>query len=100
MTSTSRSSRSWTACEYSARVRRWNGRQPGFGLLAANSSIRASSAAASWSICAASGRLAPGGGIIPARSLRIIFSMTSGCSWAFIASKLASDSPPALPRSL
>ena len=48
----------------------------------------------------ASGRLAPAGGIIPARSLRIIFSTTSGCSCAFIALKLASDSPPALARSL
>ncbi len=37
---------------------------------------------------------------MPARSLRMIFSTTSGCSCAFIALKLASDRPPALPRSL
>ena len=37
---------------------------------------------------------------MPARSLRIIFSTTSGCSCAFMALKPASDSPPALARSL
>ena len=44
-----------------------------------------------------SGRFAPGGGIMPARIFRIIFSTTSGCCCAFIASQLASDRPPALP---
>ena len=62
--------------------------------------MRVSSAAVSASMAASSGFFAPGGGIMPARSLRIIFSMTSGCSWARIASKLANESPPALPRSL
>ena len=62
--------------------------------------MRPSSAVVSAARVEASGRLAPAGGIIPARSLRIIFSTISGCSWAFIAVKPASDSPPALPRSL
>ena len=89
-----------TALAYSARFSRWNGRQPGLGLAAARSSIRDSSAVASAASVASSGRLAPAGGIIPARSLRIIFSTTSGCSCARMASKFASDSPPALARSL
>ena len=62
--------------------------------------MRDSSDAVSAATVGPSGRLAPAGGIIPARSLRIIFSTTSGCSWAFIAVKPASDSPPALARSL
>ncbi len=62
--------------------------------------MRDSSAEVSASIVAASGRREPAGGIMPARSLRIIFSMTSGCSWAFIALKSASTRPPALPRAL
>ncbi len=62
--------------------------------------MRLSSAVVSDSIAAPSGRFAPGGGIIPARSLRIIFSTISGSSCAFIASKPASERPPALPRSL
>ena len=49
---------------------------------------------------AASGRRAPGGGIMPARSLRIIFSATSGCSAIFAASKPASTSSPAFMLSL
>ena len=51
-------------------------------------------------IAAASGFFAPGGGIMPARSLRIIFSTIAGFSCAFIASQPASERPPALPRSL
>src|SRR5579871_4180225 len=49
---------------------------------------------------AASGRRAPGGGIMPARSLRIIFSPTSACAGASSIAKLASDRPPAFPFSL
>src|SRR4051794_24275155 len=37
---------------------------------------------------------------MPARSLRIIFSATSPCCGAVVASNDASESPPALPRSL
>ena len=73
---------------------------PGLGLTAANSSIRASSACSSPSSAPSAGRLAPAGGIIPARSLRTIFSAVSGDSCARIALKPASDSPPALARSL
>src|SRR6185436_3770296 len=39
-------------------------------------------------------------GIMPVRSLRIIFSATSPCSSIFAASNAASVRPPALPRSL
>ncbi len=49
---------------------------------------------------AASGRFAPAGGIMPARSLRMIFSTTSGCSCARIALNPASERPPAFARSL
>ncbi len=50
--------------------------------------------------CRASGRLAPAGGIMPTRSLRIIFSATAPLSAARAASKEASVRPPAFPRSL
>jgi hypothetical protein len=79
---------------------RWNGRQPGFGFSAAAASIFVSRASTNALMVAASGRFALGGGIMPARSLRIIFSATSACCSAFAASKPASTSPPALPRSL
>jgi hypothetical protein len=45
-------------------------------------------------------RRAPGGGIMPARSLRIIFSATSACCGASPTTNDASDSPPDFPRSL
>ena len=37
---------------------------------------------------------------MPARSFRMIFSVTSGCSAALAASYPASEMPPAFPRSL
>ncbi len=49
---------------------------------------------------AGSGRAAPAGGIIPARSFLIIFSATSPFSTCLAASNWASVRPPALPRSL
>ena len=97
---TSRSSSSRIARSYSGRFRRWNVRRPGFGLLAACSSMRVSSAAVSDDSTGPSGRLAPGGGMRPALIFRIIFSTTSGCCCAFIASQPASDRPPAFARSL
>src|SRR5437773_6377788 len=100
VTSTSIPTRSRTACWYSARLSRWNGRQPGFGLSAAAASIFVSSESTNDLMTAGSGRFAFGGGIMPARSLRIIFSATSGCCSTFAVSKPASVSPPALPRSL
>ncbi len=100
MTSTAMPSNCSTALAYSARFSRWNGRQPGLGFTAAVSSMRDSSAVVSAAMVLASGRLAPAGGIMPARSLRIIFSTSSGCSCARIALNPASDSPPALARSL
>jgi hypothetical protein len=98
VTSTSTFSRSRTAFWYSARLSRWNGREPGFGLSAAWRSIRDSNDDTSAAITAGSGFLAPGGGIMPARSLRIIFSVTSPFSSSLAASKDCSVSP--LTRSL
>jgi hypothetical protein len=92
-TSTSIASKSRIARAYSARLRRWNGRQPGSGLVAAASSIRVSSAATRASMVDWSGRLIPAGGIWPARSLRIIFSVTSAVVCARAASNAASVSP-------
>ncbi len=100
LTSTSTSSRSRTARAYSARLARWNGRNPGLGLSAAARSIRSSSVRASPSSASPSGRFAPAGGIMPARSFRIIFSAISTCAVALAASNEASVSPPALARSL
>ncbi len=99
-TSTSRLSRSRTALLYSARFRRWNGRDPGLGFAAASLSIRDSNDDTIAVITAASGRRAPAGGIMPARSLRMIFSVSAGSCTSFAASKPASDRSPALPRSL
>ncbi len=100
VTSISSDTRSLTACAYSARFRRWNGRHPGFGSRAAARSIVVSSAWTNASTRDASGRRAPAGGIMPSRSLRMIFSVMAGVVAAVAASKEASDRPPALPRSL
>src|SRR5476649_184864 len=94
VTSTSMPSRSFTACWYSERFSRWNGRQPGFGLSAAAASIFVSSDSRNALVVTASGRRAPGGGIMPVRSLRIIFSATSGRCAIVAASKPASTSSP------
>ena len=85
---------------YSARLRRWNIRRPGFGCTAAAVSMRVSSATASVFNASASGRRAPGGGIMPVRSLRITFSATGAWSTASATSNATRESPPALPRSL
>src|SRR5215204_4329717 len=62
--------------------------------------MRDSNDAAMALITAASGRRAPAGGIMPDRSLRIIFSVSSPLSSSLAASKAANEMPPALPRSL
>ena len=98
--STSRSSRSRMACSYSARLRRWKGRLPGSGASAAASSRRRSSVSTSVSSAAPSGRRGPGGGIMPARSLRTIRSATSACSAASLTSNRSSDRLPRRERSL
>ena len=85
---------------YSARLRRWNGRRPGFGRSAAARSIRVSIDDANAVSVASSGRFAPAGGIMPARSLRIIFSATSGCCSIVGRVERRERKPPALPRSL
>jgi hypothetical protein len=81
-------------------LRRWKGRQPGFGDSAAAASSLVSSASTNALIVAASGRRAPGGGIMPARSFRIIFSPTSAWSVTLAASNEARESSPACPFSL
>ena len=98
--STSRSSRSWMACAYSARLRRWKGRLPGSGASAAAASRRRSRVSARFSNAAASGRRGPGGGIMPARSLRTIRSATSACSTASRTSNRSRDRLPRSVRSL
>ena len=74
-TSMSIPSRSFTAAAYSARLRRWKVLRPGFGSLAAIRSMVSSSCVAISASTSGSGRGIPEGGIIPARSLRIIFSI-------------------------
>ncbi len=66
----------------------------------ATRSIRDSKEATIDWITAGSGRRAVAGGIMPLRSLRIIFSVSSPFSSILAASKLTSDRPPALLRSL
>ena len=92
--------RSRTARPYSARFNRWNGRQPGFGFAIAAASTLVSSALTNADTVSGSGRRDCGGGIMPARSFRIIFSVTLGWAVTFDASKPARTRPPALPRSL
>ena len=98
LTSMSSASRSFTARAYSTRLSRWNGRRPGLGVTGAAVSMRVSSAAASASSVCSSGRRAPGGGIMPARSLRIIFSADVGVLGRGGQRRTtASERPPALP---
>ena len=75
-------SRSLTDCAYSARLRRWNVRRPGIGTAAALVDLRSSACGRAPASAAGSGRRAAGGGgICPARSLRIIFSVVSRSRW-------------------
>ena len=85
---------------YSARFMRWKGRRPGLGFSAATRSMRVSSASASPVSTCGSGRRAPGGGIMPSRSLRITFSPMTALSTTLAASNDASDNVPAFARSL
>jgi hypothetical protein len=96
-TSTVMPRRSLIDAAYSARLSRWNVRRPGFGRVTAAASIRVSSAEASAVTTAGSGRSAPAGGIMPARSLRIIFSATSAVWSARAGSNVSSTRPPFAP---
>src|SRR4029453_132561 len=89
-----------TSRAYSARFTRWNGPRPGSGDAPAIASMRASRAPASADSVAGSGRFAPGGGIMPARSFRIIFWVVSRAGDAASGVQATSDNPPAFPRSL
>jgi len=73
---TCRPSRSRTTRSYSARLSRWNDRVPG---LTGAASMVDSSVSTRASSVSPPGRFDPGGGIISARSLRIIFSVASLC---------------------
>ena len=79
------------AAAYSARLSRWNTRRPGFGLAAAAASSRRFERRDERH-ARAHRRLQrrPSCGISPARSLRTIFSPSSGRSPTFATSKLAS----------
>ena len=73
---------------YSARFSRWNDRRPGFGRASAAASIFVSSDAGERRRASPrAGARAPAGGIMPARSFRIIFSATSARCSAFAGSK-------------
>ncbi len=91
--------RSRTAFAYSLRLRRcrttWSGR---CGLPARSSD--SSSQATRESIDAASGCLAPGGGMTRPRSLRTAFSNTSACWPIFSGASPSKLTPPAFVRSL
>ena len=76
-TSTSMASRSRTARAYSARFNRCDGREPGLGWRAAARSMRVSNPSIREAMADGSGRLAPAGGIMPALSFRIIFSVVA-----------------------
>ena len=80
--SMSRPSRSFTDCVYSARLRRWKVRPPGLGFRRASSSMVFSSVSTRASRVSPAGRGMPGGGIMPARSLRIMRSAVSAFSAA------------------
>ena len=101
VTSMSRPKMARTAAAYSARFMRWNDRRPGFRFTTATRSTVVSSAVASAvRVAGSSFRDAVRGGIMPVRSLRMTFSVTSACSAALPASNAASDKSPALARSL
>ena len=93
-TSMSSDSMSRIEAAYSARFSRWNERRPGFGRSSAAASSFASSDAASASSVASGGRSLPAGGIIPARSFRMIFSETSARCSAFAGIEAFEDEVP------
>ena len=94
--STSSPRRSRIARSYSGRLSRWKVRPPGFGFSTAARSTMSSSVSTSSSSSSSGGRRTPGGGIMPARSLRIIFSAVSASVSATSTSK---DSRVRLPAS-
>ncbi len=85
---------------YSAWFRRWKVRLPGIGWSAAAASSSASSASTNANSVSPAGRLAPGGGIIAARSLRTMRSATSALSAAASVSKPCKERFPVTRRSL
>ena len=99
-TSTWRPSRSSTALANSARLSRWKVRNPGLGFCSQAASTRASSSAASASRVSPAGRGNPRGGIIPARSLRIIRSAVSAISGADSTSNAWNEMLPVMRASL
>ena len=88
------------ARSYSARLRRWKVRVPGLGFLAAAASMFSSIAATKAVTSSSGGRLTPGGGIIPALSLRIIFSATGAFAVGFAGSNSSRVRLPRNRRSL
>ena len=92
--STSSPSRSPMARAYSARLRRWNVPAARVRLRRRGGVHRRLERARSAPrSVAGSGRREPGGGIMPACSLRIIFSASSACCAALAMSNAASDGP-------
>ena len=72
-------------------------RPPGLGALTAFASINFSSVSARMLSVSPPGRARPGGGIMPARNLPIIFSAVSGVSGALATLKFCSVKLPAVP---
>ena len=88
------------ARSYSARLRRWKVRAPGLGFLAAAASMVSSIEVTKAVTSSSGGRLTPGGGIIPALSLRIIFSATGAFAVGFAGSNSSRVRLPRNRRSL
>ena len=98
--SITRPSRSSTDAAYSALLSRWKGREPGFGAASAASSMMVSRVSTSAVSVSLPGCGAPGGGIIPALSLAMIFSATSGVCGASRTSNSARERFPGFCSSL
>jgi hypothetical protein len=79
-------------------LRRCNATRPGFGWAAAASSSERSSHDTIASTLAWSGRRTPGGGIMPPRSLRTVFSQMSACSASFARSIVSKVNPAVFAR--
>ena len=92
--------RSRTELLYSTRLRRCSAGRPGFGAAAAARSIAASRPLANASSCSLSGRFAPAGGIMPARTLRATFSQVATSAVGRAASRPDRTRSPRFRRSL
>ena len=98
--STSSARRSRIAFAYSVRFRRCMRVRPGRGFISAARSSDVSRNVARAPSVAASGRAAPTGGIMPARTFRMAFSQVSGPLGISAKSECSSERPPVRALSL